>query len=190
MASSTERLGAAVVLAAVASGCFSGHLLDAARRREHVLRVQEAYVGDDALVLRYAAVDANDAGRPVARREQWAAIPLADVRAAGRPVDTLDVTWLDAASARRRAGRPVAIVRTPDAGAPSLEAVTSDGRDVALILHESPDAAPSPPLDTRAFTRIHVQPWVWPLLPFTFAVDSVGTPALLLFAPAVISLGD
>lgn len=190
MACCTERLVAGVVLAAVASGCFSGHLLDAARRRERMLHVQEAFVGDDELVLRYAAVDANDAGRVVDRREQWVAIPLADMRTAGRPVDTLDVTWLDATSARRRSGRPVAIVRTPDPGAPSLEAVTADGRDVALVLHETRGVSPAPPLDTRAFTRIHVRPWVWPLLPFTFAVDAVGTPVLLLFAPAVIALGD
>lgn len=190
MACSTERLVAALVLAVTASGCFSGHLLDAARRREHVLQVREAWLGDDVLVLRYAAVDANDAGRPVARREQWAAIPLADVRDGTRPVDTLDVTWLDAADARRRAGRPVAVVRTSDVGAPSVEAIARDGRDVAIVLRETNDTPPAPPLDVRAFTRVHVQPWVWPLVPLTLAVDSVCTPALLIFAPAVIGLGD
>jgi hypothetical protein len=183
----TRRTVAAVAVALVASGCFSGHLLDAARRREQVLTVQEAFVGDDALVLRYATVERNDAGRPVGRGERWAAIPLSEVRAGDRPIDTLHVTWLDAAEARRRADRPIAVARAA-AGAPSVEIVTDDGRDAAVILHEP--TGDTPPLDTRAFTRVHVLPWAYPLLPFTLAVDAVGTPALLLFSPVVIVPGD
>lgn len=185
MGSSTSAV-AAVLAAVLASGCFSGHLLDAARRREQVMTVQEAFLGDDVLVLRYATIERNDAGRPVGTGERWAAIPLAEVRAGDRPIDTLHVTWLDAREARRRAPRPIATTRAP-AGAPSVEAIVDDGRDAALVLHEP--SGDAPPLDTRALTRVRVRPWVWPLLPFTLAVDAVGTPALLIFAPLVIVPG-
>lgn len=163
-------------MALLVSGCFSGHLLDHARRREQVVTWQEAFVDGNDLVVRYAAVDVDDAGRPAGTTERWASIPLAEVRAGNRNVDTLSVRWLSDREAERRrgAGLPVQMVHG----------------DTGLIVRETSESTPSPPLAAGAFTRLHIQPWVWPLLPFTLAVDAVGTPALLLFAPAVISVGD
>ncbi len=165
-----------MVLAGLLSGCFSGHLLDHARRREQVRTWQEAFVDGDDLLVRYAAVDVDDAGRPAGTTERWATIPLAEVRAGDRPVDTLTVGWLSDADARRRREQavPIQVVHG----------------DTGLIVLDTPEAVPLPPLPAGAFTRLHLEPWVWPLLPFTLAVDAVGTPVLLLFAPAVITVGD
>jgi hypothetical protein len=43
---------------------------------------------------------------------------------------------------------------------------------------------------TAAFTGIETAPWVWPLLPGGLAIDPVITPILVIFAPAVMVVGE
>src|SRR5262249_58836768 len=86
MASSRRRRPAALaLLAALLPGCVSGHLLDAARRRERPIAVTAAAVDGDRLVIRYTAEVQNDAGDRLGTADGAAAIPPPTGRAAQPP---------------------------------------------------------------------------------------------------------
>src|SRR5262245_32820915 len=132
------------LLALAASGCMTGHALEAARRREQVVTYREALLDGDRLVLGYRAVVSNDEGEPLAERDRWAAIDLADRRGPPvPPVEDFPVAWLDGPPA---GGRPTAL-RVADAGtAPAgactasdaayLEVEQIDGRHTRLVLRD------------------------------------------------------
>ncbi len=80
MGFSTSRLVAPLLLTLGAQGCLTGHLLDAARRREQPVAFRQAFVDVDRLLLAYTALVTDDLGEPLARRERRAALALADLR--------------------------------------------------------------------------------------------------------------
>lgn len=177
MASSTDARALALALVALfASGCMTGHLLDAGRRREEVVAYHDAFIVDDRLVLGYRARVSDDHGAPLGMRELWAAVALAVLRAPRvPPVDAFPVAWLE--------GPPAAGARA------RLEIDRADGRDTSFVLDDGAGTAYAR-FYSGALTRIHTAPWVYPLLPLAVVADAATNPVLLLFAPAVICVGE
>ena len=191
----SHRPAALALLAAVLPGCVSGHLLDAARRRERPVAVTAAAVDGDRLVVRYTAEVQNDAGERLGTTEGAAAVPLATLRAAESPAaDAVSPVWLS--PSRAGSGVPIAIERVDRSGGaatcagPVLEVVAKDGRDTALVWRDAPGAPPHAPVPLAAFTRSRTAPWAWPLMPPMLAVDAVLTPVLVILAPSVMVLGE
>src|SRR5262249_32690019 len=86
MACCPDPRPAAVVLLAVAlSGCVTGHLLDAARRRERPVDVTRASLAGDRLVVEYAAEVTDDEGTRIATTPGAAGLPLSVLRAPVSP---------------------------------------------------------------------------------------------------------
>jgi hypothetical protein len=174
MGCSTRRRAAALLCTLpLLAGCVSGHLLDRARTRETAAGYRGAWIDDERLVVAWDATITNHRGRPVGTATRVTAVPLEPLRRAEPPpVDTIPTTPLAAVPADP--GRPVA-----------LDAARDDG---ALVLHDPPAADAL--LYPGTLTRIRIAPWVWPLLPFTAAIDVVGTPVLVVLSPIVILPGD
>ena len=187
MARSTSgRRAAAALLAAATSGCLSGHLLDAARRWEAPQAIEQASVAGDRLVVRYRVLVTDDADEPRGARTVRAAVRLASLRSPPPPA-CLEVERED--DAGPLGGTPVTIARKGSpAPAPALEVASRDGRPVLLVLRT--DESTYAPLPASALSRSWTAPWAYPLLPAALAIDAVGVPVLLLFAPAVILPGD
>jgi hypothetical protein len=189
MGSSTRRAAAALTALAVLPGCVTGHLLDAARRRERPLAIDAAVVDGRRLVVAYTAVVTDDLGAPLGRRQRRAAIDLTaperENPGAGEPAV---VRLADGTSLR---GRPLALRERPGGagqGPALLVERTSGGLPGRLVLDE-PGAA-ARPVPAGALVETWTAPWAWPLLPVGLAVDLVVDPVLLFFAPAVILMGD
>src|SRR5262245_46827364 len=75
-----RRAVALAVLVATLPGCVTGHLFDAARRRERPLAITAARLDGDRLLVRYTAQITDDAGEKLGTTEAAAAIPLAALR--------------------------------------------------------------------------------------------------------------
>ena len=179
MAGSTSR-GALLLLGPLLAGCMSGHLLDRARRREAVSQVRAAWIDGDRLVVAWEGTATNHRGRQVESVARVTAVPLEPLRRADPPpVDTIATTPLPRLPPAP--GRPVTL---GGAGAPAATL----GEDGVLVLRDPP--APDATLYPGTLTRIRIEPWVWPLLPFTAAVDAVATPVLLILSVVVILPGD
>lgn len=173
-------------------GCLAGHLLDAARRREEVQAYRAVLIDGDRLVVRYLATEKDEAGETRAERECWAAVPLADLRPESPPtLESIHVERLaEPKAVPNRPQLPLQLAGAADATpAPSARVMVEDGRHVALQVCPA-DAACYAPLPSGALTRVRTEPWAYPLLPFLLAVDAVGDPILLFFAPAVMAIGD
>src|SRR5215468_1941103 len=196
MASCRKRQPAALaLLAAVLPGCVTGHLLDAARRRERPVAVTAAAIDGDRLVVRYTAEVQADDGERLGTADGVAAIPLATLRmAASPPADAVSPSWRS--PSRPGDGVPVTIARAGRGGGeaicaePTLEILETDGHDTALVWHDGPGAPPNAPVPLAALTRSHTAPWAWPLMPPMLAVDAVLTPVLVFLAPAVMVIGE
>jgi hypothetical protein len=171
-----------VLLALAAQGCATGHLIDAARRIEQPLAYQEAALDGDRLQLRYTAMVLDDNGDRLDRRERRVAVALADL---GRPIDAVRVDPLPDATPLQGTAVPLAA----NGSAPWVEVERRNGRDVRLRLHASSNGGPQV-LESAALTHRRTEPWVYPLVPLTLALDLVINPVLLFFAPAVILPGD
>jgi hypothetical protein len=187
---SSTRHAVLVALAALGSGgCVTGHLLDAAGRWEQPVEVQAATVARDRLWLAYETVVTDAAGAPCGRRERRAAVSLEELRGPDRPVETIRVSAL--ADDAALPGSPVPIVRS-DRGVPPDPALVvvepGPATPMALVLRTS--ECRHAPLYANALARRTTRPWAYPLLPLAVAVDAVGVPGLLFFAPAVIVIGD
>jgi hypothetical protein len=186
MASSTERLTIAVSAALTLQGCVTGHMLDYAREIERPVVYREAALDGDRLLLAYDTVVIDERGRRLARRERRAAVALADLER-DIPVDAFPVERLpdDAALTGRRIA-----LDGPRGPTPALEIETGpDGRQTSFVLHEANDG-PRRSFQSAALSRTHVAPWIYPLLPFGLVVDAIADPVLILFAPAVMVIGD
>lgn len=186
---------ALALLAAVLPGCVTGHLMDAARRRERPIRVTAAAVDGERLVVRYTAEVRDDDGDPLGTTDGAAAIPLTTMRSAESPLaDRVSPSW--PSPWRAVGGVPIAVERAPGAGSgptcagPLLEVVEKDGHDTALVWRDAPGAPPNAPVPLAALTRTRTAPWAWPLMLPLLAVDAVLTPVLVVFAPAVMAIGE
>jgi len=192
MGSSTRHGIALALLALGAQGCLTGHLLDAARRREQPVAYHDASIDGGRLLLGYSAVVSDDQGRHLERTERWAALALADLRRADLAVAAFPVARLahDAPVHGRRVALHAGRDGRLDGPPPFLEIDEGpDGRQLRFVLHETP-GVPYPPFYSAALTRTRSAPWVYPLLPLSLAVDAATNPVLLFFAPAVMVLGD
>jgi hypothetical protein len=171
-------------------GCVTGHLFDAALRREQPVSYHDALVDGDRLTLGYAALVTNDSGKGLARKERRAALSLTALRRHDLPVEAFPVEHL--ADDSPLTGRRLALA-TEDGrgGGPAyLEIETApDGRETRFVLHDS-DAGPYAPFYSVALTRTSTAPWVYPLLPLGAAVDLATFPILLVFFPVVLLIGD
>lgn len=181
MASSTRR-ALVLALALGASGCVTGHLLDAARRWERPTDVDAASLDGDRLALRYRARITDDDGAPLGERLRSIAVDVAALRS-GRTTPLVT----DLPDDGPLPGRPLPL---SDGSAPPALAITrfDDDRPARLELHDGRD--PSASLYTNALVRSSTAPWAYPLLPIAGAIDVVGVPVLLFFAPAMLVIGD
>src|SRR6266852_3302951 len=186
MGFSTSRLVAPLLLTLGAQGCLTGHLLDAARRREQPVAFHQAFVDGDRLLLAYTALVTDDLGEPLARRERRAALALADLRRGDLAADAFPVARL--ADDAPLGGQPTALGAggdRRDRSSPFLEIEEApSGRPLRFVLHE-PRGGPYAPFYSAALTRTRTSAWVYPLLPLALAIDAATDPVLLFFAPAV-----
>ena len=188
MAWSTRRAGTAVLLALGVEGCFTGHLLDAARRCEQPIAFQDAFVDDDRLVLRYTALVADDLGEPLGHEDRAASIALADLRRSDvPPVESFPVERLPGDTPRR--GERVTLHEAGSGASVAPPYLDIDGADGRLVLHDAHDGALAP-FYAAALARTRTALWAYPLVPFALVIDAATNPVLLFFAPAVIVLGD
>ena len=154
---------------------MTGHLVDRARRWERPIAYEQAALADGRLSVAYVAVETNQFGRRLGTRVRRAAVPLGQFTAPIRFVESVRVERL--ADDTPLAGTPAHLHIEPEhAGDERLFA--EDGEGGALFLHPA------------VLTREWIEPWVYPLLPFTVVYDAVTVPVLLIFAPAVIIPGD
>jgi hypothetical protein len=181
---------ALLVLALGSEGCVTGHLFEAALRREQPFSYDNAAIEGDRLTLEYTALVTNDAGKVLARRERRAAISLAALRRPDLPVEAFPVEHLP--DDAPLAGRRLAIEARDKEGdlRSYLEVETApDGRQVHFLLHD-PEGGPYAPFYSNALTRTSTAPWVYPLLPLGAAVDLATFPILVAFFPIVLLAGD
>jgi len=195
MACCRERrwLALGLALATGSSGCLSGHLLDAARRRERPVAIRAASVDGDRLLVRYTTEVTDDTGARLGAAEGAAALPLTALRTTVAPAaDAVQPVWISPAQVTR--GQSIGLrdgatdERAGCAAPPELEVVRRDGRDVAIAWRD--DGITWAPVPTAGLTRIRTAPWAWPLVPVTLAADAVAVPVLLFFAPAVLVVGE
>lgn len=166
----------ALAVAVGASGCLTGHLLDAARRVEQPQAFHSATVTGDRLVVRYRALVTDDLGAPLGTTERAASVDLGPLRGCTCvTADAVAVSWT-----------PPAV--PPPADAPRSTPVrieaAPDGTTLLLV------GGDVPPIPANALTRLDHAPWVWPLVPFAAALDAAVVPPLIAFAPAVIVMGE
>jgi len=190
MAFFTRGATTLLLLALLGEGCFTGHLLDHARRVERPIAYRDAAIDGDRLVLAYTALVTDDLGYRLATAERRAAVALADLRSTDVPVERFPVTRLPDGTVLR--GHRVALLSPPGTERSSGPFLVidegSDGRPTRAVLHA--DGEHFAPLYSGALARKRTALWAYPLLPFTVAFDAVTDPVLLFFAPAVIVLGD
>jgi hypothetical protein len=139
---------ALALLAIGLPGCVTGHLLDAARRREHPIAITAAGLEGDRLLVRYTAEVTDDTGDGVGTTEAAAALPLSQLRTAASPAaDALAPDWI--APARVARGEPIVVARGTASGGdacagPTLEVIERDGRDMALVWRDAGDRRAHP----------------------------------------------
>ncbi|MGI9590075.1 MAG: hypothetical protein ACR2P8_01805, partial [Myxococcota bacterium] len=92
---SARRVLALVLLAPFAlPGCWTGHLLESARRRESSLRYERAFRAGNRLYVEYEVAIRDREGQELGRGERRAALTLADLeRRPELPIDELPVEF-------------------------------------------------------------------------------------------------
>jgi len=181
---------ALALLALAAPGCVTGHLLDAARRRERPVAVHEAALDGDRLVLGYTASVCDDRGRPLGQAARRASVPLAQLGDASRPTDAFAVEHL--APDGPLPGRALVLVRSGDAppAPPFVEVSALDEIASPSVTLHGRDGRVAPAFPTEALTQLTTRPWVYPLVPLSAAFDAATLPPLLLLGTPLFVLGD
>lgn len=171
-------------------GCFTGHLLDAARRREHPLAVHAAWVEGDRLVLAWGAELRTDLGAPLGGIARAGAVPLSAL-AGDTPVaaDALEVEPRDARAPVGPGAVAVAVVASsrarrddaPVGGDAAVAGDTAVGSD-AMAARQPPAAGD--PAAAAAHSTLEIRPAPGaPLLAFQdasrawapFPLNALGT---------------
>jgi hypothetical protein len=165
-------------------GCWSGHLFEAGRRRETVVRYERAFLVGERLRLDYSVEVRNRRGEPLRREQRSASVALAALAARPElPVDAVPV------EVSRRlpepAGEPVALARgASEAAAAATPLVLAirheDGSDVGFTLRRAHPEEDLGQLRSGALVRDRTAPWVYPLLPFSAALDVAVVPLHVL----------
>lgn len=185
MACSSRRvLAAALVGLAALPGCFSGHLYEAARRREFVVRYDRAFVADGRLRVDYRVDVRDPSGTSLRRARRSASLALTDLGALPEiPVDEIAVDVSRRVPAP--AGEPVALARsaaeTRAAPTPLVLLIRQedDGDAGFALLRREPEERLGG-LRSGALVRDREAPWVYPLLPLSAALDVAVTPVHVL----------
>lgn len=182
--SRTPLFAAALLAWSAASGCTTGHLLQAGRYHEQVVRYEAAYAGDDRLLLEYVVERGDRSGslRGFAHRE--VALRLEDLRAEPEiVVDEFPVETLRIREALRAGDDRLELI-PPDAPVvPSSRYLAIEleaGRPVGFRLMGGEDAVAAR-FHSGALYRRHYEWWIYPLLPLTTAVD------LVLLLPQIVT---
>jgi hypothetical protein len=185
---SSIRSAAPLALALAAGGCVTGHLLDAARRWEQPVSFEAASLDGDRLVLRYRTLISDDDGTPLGTGMRRVAVPVEAVRKGDLSVVASESEELPDRGSL--AGRPLELTcGLEQSSLPCIEISTApDGRPARLVLRDG--GTTYAPFYANAFARSETARWAYPLLPAAAAVDAVGVPVLIFFAPAVIAVGD
>jgi hypothetical protein len=189
MASYAERIGsravAGLVVGGLLSGCLSGHVLDAARRREVPVGVTAAALDGDDLVVDVETTTTTDLGRPTGHGATRGRVAMATLGGV-RPVDQLAVRFEPVRGPLP--GRPLPVIADPAATprAPSVQMGTTP----LGVLHVHGVGDDERLLYLDALTRHHYRPWAWAVMPFAVVLDAAVVPPLLLLAPIVMVIGD
>ncbi len=188
---------ALAALVTTTTGCFTGHLLDAARRRERAVAVREAWIDRTSLVLVWDALVTTDLGEPRGRATRAGAIPL-DALTRPLAADAVPVEERDRAAPMppQAVQLPLRYTVRPDAACAESpedpEAVVlvpaEDVTSSALVVRHGDQCLGPLPLAGLASSSIAA--WAWPLLPSALLLDAAVVPPLLFFAPAVITMGE
>lgn len=192
--SSSVRLLAVVQAACLVFGCWTGRVYERGRIRESVVRYESAVLEGDRIVVDYtvALVDAN--GDLLGTERRSAAIARDALGATPEiPVEAFPVEVIDGDAARKRGGRPLALVRddgcAPEGGAPWLDVVTGGGRDTALHL-VTEGAGREGILRSEALYRNRTAWWAHLLAPFAAALDVAMFPLQVVSVAPFFIVGD
>lgn len=190
MRSSSRCAAALAALTLVAPGCVTGHLLDAARRRERPVEIEAASLDGERLVLAYAAQASDDRGHPLFRAERRAAVPLGQLRDGSRPTDAYTIAWLPAEGPLP--GRALPVVRPGELPpAPTFVAIAAAGEAGAPVVHlRGADDVAAAGFPAAALTRRTTAPWSYALLPLTVAFDAATLPPLAVLGLPLLAFGD
>jgi hypothetical protein len=196
MASSSRTLAIGALLLLASTGCWTGRLFEAGRVRESVLEYRSAALDGEQLHLEYTAELVGLHSRRRAPRA--ATLPLAALRA--RPELPVDGFPLQRVAPGGFAGRqlPLDVVApgdppaAPTDGGPALLVLAEpEGRPPGSVrLCPRPGAPCLPPFHSAALYRDRTAWWVYPLLPFSAALDAVTFPLSMVTVAPFFLLGD
>lgn len=190
--------GLALLLAlAITQGCATGTLLEAGRHTESVRHYESAYTDGRHLWLIYSAEVADRDGRGLSLRRRSAVIGLAALDpAAGYPLDAFPLERLAESDVPRDAAQPVVLhvegegSARDSVAAPSLLVETRGERHTGFTLEHFAGV----PGDARFYSGALVEhrpaAWVYPVLPFALAWDTVWTPLLACLATPLLLVGE
>lgn len=182
MGCSSSRAWLALLLVACAlPGCWTGHLLESARRRESAQRFEAAFVAGQRLTLDYRVAVRDRRGRELRQADRRAAVALSDL--VQQPELALDAVRVDF-DPSEPAGKPVALLRDAERALPVtalvLRVAREAGRDVVLQVEAGDPVSGIGRLRAGSLTRDRTAPWVWPLVPFAVALDVAVLPLHVL----------
>jgi hypothetical protein len=162
-------------------GCTTGQLLQAGRYHEEVASYERAFLSADRLLLEYVVEfgDRGGAKRGSARRE--VALRLEDLRAdPGIAVEDFPVQRLALGESLGSGTRPLEVISRDPGKAVNGRGLVVEVEGRRPVGFSLVDGEGSPArFHSGALYRPHYRWWVYPLLPFTAALD------LLLLVPQV-----
>jgi hypothetical protein len=185
----TESLLSLAALATLlATGCATPRLFEAGRTTEAPLRYQAAWTDGERLWLVYEAETTNARGRTLERRNRTVRLELRSLEPArGHPIDAFPLEHVEASRLPQETLQPVALrtAEAPFRGEPGLLLRVADGRHDAFSPRGFQAIGPDATFHSGALVERGTAPWVYPLLPFTLAYDTVAacvlTPLALPF---------
>ena len=162
-----------MLVAALPLGCITGQALEGARLDESPEELVEACRQGDWLRVRYDAVSTREFGEVVSRGERASAIRLSDLETRPRlPVDRVEVLVLD----------PGQVQKGPHCLAVPTQLVAPDALPV--------EGEKTISIPQGVLHRDRTEPWVYPLLPLTLALDVAATPLLVLLWTPYVAVSD
>jgi hypothetical protein len=193
MASSSRSLAIGALLLLAATGCWTGRVFEAGRVRESVLEYRSAALDGEQLHLEYTAELVGLVSR--CREPRAATLALAALRA--QPEVPVDVFPLERVAPGGFAGRPLPLAAVapgdppaPAAGPELLVELEEDGRPRSVRLCPRAGASCLPPFYSAALYRDRTAWWVYPLLPFSAALDAALFPLSMVTVAPFFVLGD
>lgn len=195
MASCTRAAG--LLLAAsllLQSGCWTGRVYELGRVRESVWSYERAWLDRDQILLDYRVELADRHRRPRSRASRAVAIPRRALRAEPElPVDAFPVREIRAGRVEPGAATPLPVVEAQDAQrgveAPFLEVVAGETGVSGFRLCLDAETCRRP-FRSEALYRDRTAWWVYPLLPFSAALDVAFIPLHAIGLAPFFLMGD